>query len=195
MTHWNTMDDRQKKFDSEKLFRRKQQHGGYRICPFCGGELVEKQTDGLPRMVCARDDCDFVFYQNPIPAAGAIIVEDDRVLLVKRAHPPRVGWWCLPAGFMEWNEHPTETAVRELKEETGLDVKLKSLFDIYSGNDDPRVNALLILYLADIVGGSMQASDDALEVRYFKFDSLPDNIAFEAHVQALADYSSRYRNS
>jgi ADP-ribose pyrophosphatase YjhB (NUDIX family) len=189
------MDSSRKKFDPKELFRRKEHHGGYRVCPLCGAQLAEKQTDGRARMVCMEANCDFVFYHNPIPAAGAIIVQDDQVLLVKRAHEPRIGWWCLPAGFMEWDEHPTQTAVRELKEETGLEVELTSLFEIYSGHDDPRVNAVLILYLADVVGGSIQASDDALEVRYFRFDSLPEKIAFEAHVQALADYSSRFRKS
>ena len=64
---------------------------------------------------------------------------------------------------------------------------------MYSGKDDPRSNAILLLYLADVVGGTMRASDDALEVRFFPFDELPENIAFEAHIRALADYSQRFR--
>ena len=181
------------KFDEAALFKRKDEHSGYRYCPLCGKELLEKFTDGRPRMVCADKKCGFVFYQNPIPAAGAIVVENDSILLVKRAHPPCVGWWCIPAGFMEWHEHPEETAVREVKEETGLDLKLTGFFDVYSGNDDPRANALLILYLADRIGGEMQPADDALDVGFFPFDALPDKIAFEAHHQALADYQNRIR--
>ena len=123
------------------------------------------------------------------------MVVNDEILLVKRAHPPKVGWWCIPAGFMEWQEHPSETAVRELEEETGLRVKLTSFFEVYSGTDDPRSNAVLMLYLADVEGGELRAADDAEEVRFFPFDRLPDKIAFQAHNQALADYQRRYRQS
>jgi len=180
-------------FDDEKLMALKDRHCGYRYCPLCARELVERELDGHRRLVCSDDECGYVFYQNPAPAAGAIIVENDAILLVKRAHPPRIGWWCIPAGFMEWHEHPSETAVRELEEETGLQVELTGFFEVYSGNDDPRVNAVLLLYLARAVGGQLEASDDAMEVAYFPFDDLPDNIAFEAHRQALADYDRRYR--
>ena len=187
------MMDKHKNFDDEKLFQRKDQMCGYTFCPICRAKLKKEMLDGRHRMVCTNDECDFVFYQNPIPAAGAIIVNDDKVLLVKRAHPPKVNWWCLPAGFMEWSEHPSETAVREVEEETGLKIKLTSFFEVYSGQDDPRNNAVLMLYLADVIGGEMQASDDALEVRYFSFDNLPEKIAFISHNQALADYVARYR--
>ncbi len=180
-------------FDDAKLFARKNRHSGYTFCPLCGSGLTEAVLDGHHRLRCPSPTCDFVFYQNPVPAAGAIIVQDDSILLVKRAHPPRIGWWCIPAGFMEWNEHPSQTAVRELEEETGLKVRLTQFFEVYSGNDDPRTNALLILYLAEIVGGEMRASDDAEEVRFFSFEQLPRDIAFQAHHQALADYTARFR--
>ena len=185
--------DKHKNFDADRLFKRKDKMSGYRFCPLCAEPLELKQLDGRPRMVCSRADCDFVFYQNPVPAAGAVIVENDKILLVKRAHPPRVNWWCIPAGFMEWNEHPSQTAVREVEEETGLIIKLSSFFEVYSGNDDPRNNAVLMLYLADVIGGEMRASDDALDVRYFSFDELPEKIAFISHQQALADYTARFR--
>ncbi|MEW6050140.1 MAG: NUDIX hydrolase [Candidatus Zixiibacteriota bacterium] len=187
------MNQKHDRFDSEKLFERKKHNCGFRYCPLCSGTLVEAVIDGHHRLKCSSDTCDYVFYQNPVPAAGAIIVKDDSILLVKRAHPPRIGWWCIPAGFMEWDEHPTQTAVRELDEETGLKVRLTSFFEVYSGSDDPRANALLILYLAEVVGGEMHASDDALEVRYFPFDAIPSDIAFQAHRQALADYDARFR--
>ncbi|MFQ6008813.1 MAG: NUDIX hydrolase [Candidatus Zixiibacteriota bacterium] len=186
------MKDKHSNFDEQKLFKRKEQHCGYRYCPLCGKPLTAVYIDEHTRMTCQDETCGFVFYQNPIPAAGAIIVQNDQVLLVKRAHPPRVGWWCLPAGFLEWNEHPTQTAVREVNEETGLDIRLTSFFDVYTGYDDPRTNAVLILYLADVIGGTLRASDDALEVCYFPLDNLPDNIAFISHRQALADYRRRF---
>ncbi|MEA2030612.1 MAG: NUDIX hydrolase [candidate division Zixibacteria bacterium] len=189
------MNERNRNFDEDKLTDRKNRHCGYTFCPICSTRLEEKEVDGWSRMVCPNTECDFVFYQNPIPAAGAIIVQDDKILLVKRAAPPRVGMWCIPAGFMEWGEHPTETARRELKEETGLDIKLGPFFEVYSGTDDPRTNGVMMLYLVDaIIGGELHAADDALEARFFSFDNLPKNIAFEAHIQALKDYETRFRN-
>lgn len=187
------MSAKHERFDEQKLFARKSRHCGYTFCPLCGKVLVQAALDGHQRMHCADDACGFVFYQNPIPAAGAIIVKDDSILLVKRAHPPRVGWWCIPAGFMEWSEHPEQTAVREVREETGLDIALTSFFEVYTGVDDPRSNAVLLLYLAEIVSGTMQASDDALDVRFFRFNDLPDQIAFESHRRACADYTRRFR--
>ena len=187
------MPDKHKNFDAKKLTELKDHHCGYRFCPRCGESLKTNKIDGHHRMTCPDEKCGFVFYQNPVPAAGAIIVKDDSVLLVKRAHPPRIGWWCIPAGYMEWKEHPRETTARELAEETGLQIKITSLFDVYSGTDDPRSNAVLILYLADVVGGVMKPNDDALDVRYFPFERLPEKIAFAAHIEALDDYNHRMR--
>lgn len=187
------MNDKYDNFDAARLFKRKEQMSGYRFCPLCAADLKTEMLDGHQRLVCINNDCDFVFYHNPVPAAGVMIVEDDRILLVRRAHPPKVDWWCIPAGFMEWSEHPSETAVREVEEETGLKVRLKSFFEVYSGNDDPRNNAVLMLYLGEVIGGEMRASDDASEVRFFSFDDLPEKIAFESHHQALADYTARFR--
>ncbi len=187
------MSDKHANFDEKKLFERKEHHCGFRFCPLCGRGLEEGPRDGRLRVFCPDNECGYVFYQNPIPAAGAILVENDQILLVKRAHPPRIGWWCIPAGFMEWQEHPSETAVRELEEETGLKIKLNSFFEVYTGLDDPRSNAVLMLYLADILGGEMRAADDALDVRWWSLDAPPDKIAFESHTRALADYNRRVR--
>jgi ADP-ribose pyrophosphatase YjhB (NUDIX family) len=188
------MPDRHADFDPDKLNARKADNCGFRFCPLCGLKLAAELLDGQNRLACADESCGYVFYQNPVPAAGAILVENDSILLVKRAHPPKVGWWCIPAGFMEWGEHPTETTVRELEEETGLKIAIDSFFEVYSGTDDPRSNCILMLYLGTILGGELRAADDALEVKWFSFDALPEKIAFESHTRALADYNQRIRN-
>lgn len=165
----------------------------YRFCLRCASPLVVQIIDGHKRLVCSATECSFVFYRNPAPAAGALVVEHDRLLLVQRAHEPRVGFWCIPAGFMEWNERPEETAVREVAEETGLVIRLTELFDVYAGSDDPRTNSILILYLAEATGGNLCAADDALAVAWFSFDALPAPLAFESHQRAIDQLRLRVR--
>ena len=118
-----------------------------------------------------------------------------RVLLVRRRWEPRVGSWCLPAGFMEAGETPEQTAVRELHEETGVIAQLTGLLGVYAGFDDPRVRAVLILYTGLATGGEERAGDDATELAWFPLDALPDDLAFASHRQALAEFRERLAGS
>ena len=140
---------------------------------------------GVRRQACG--DCGFIAYRNPVPAVGVVVQRNGTVLLARRAHEPRKGAWGIPAGFMEYGEHPEATAVREALEETGLRVRVTRLFGVYAGRDDPRTRAVLILYHARVAGGRLAAGDDASEVAYFAYDRLPRPIAFRAHREALAD--------
>lgn len=158
-------------------------------CPRCATRLEPREEHHVLRPTCPA--CGFIWYKNPVPAAGVLIVDERRVLLVKRRDEPRAGWWCIPAGFMEAGETPERTALRELREETGLEARLTGLFGVYAGFDDPRVRAVLVLYTAEPTGGVLAAGDDALEVRWFALDAPPRDIAFEAHRQALADLRER----
>jgi 8-oxo-dGTP diphosphatase len=156
-----------------------------RHCVLCGTALRPIREHGVARMACPR--CGFIAYRNPVPACGVIVERGDRVLLARRAHEPRLGTWGIPAGFMEYGEHPEATAVREAREETGLRVRLTGLFGVYAGRDDPRTRAVLILYRARITGGKLAAGDDASEVAFFPLARLPRPIAFRAHREALRD--------
>jgi ADP-ribose pyrophosphatase YjhB (NUDIX family) len=88
---------------------------------------------------------------------------------------------------MEYGEHPEATAVREVLEETGLEVKLDGVFGVYAGRDDPRTRAVLILYRGRIAGGALRAGDDASDVGFFPLARLPRPLAFRAHREALRD--------
>jgi len=157
----------------------------YNFCPLCGGKLVERQLEHRTRMVCTA--CEFVHYRNPVPASGIILVEEGKVLLVKRKFDPREGMWTLPAGFVEADEDAAACAVREMKEETNLDVEIVRLFNVYSAFDDPRTAVVLVLYSARRTGGELKCGDDASDARFFGLNDLPAEIAFRAHRWALSD--------
>ena len=158
----------------------------YKYCPRCGAEMVEKKIDHKTRKVCPV--CKFVFYHNPVPAAGVVIEKDNKVLLVKRKYEPYKGDWCFPAGFMEYDESPEKCAIRETKEEINLDVELDGLFGVYSGKDDPRTHAVLVMYWAKVKGGKLKPGDDAEEVEFFAREEIPQNIAFLAHRQIIKEF-------
>jgi len=148
-----------------------------------------REEHGRPRATCPA--CGFIHYRNPVPAAGVILPGPRGVLMVKRKFEPAAGAWCLPAGFMEYGETPERCAVRELAEETGISARITRLFGVYAGLDDPRVRTVLILYMAERLGGRLKPGDDAIEARYFAASSLPTSIAFASHRRALAEYHER----
>ena len=145
-----------------------------KFCPHCAGQLAPKITDERERLVC--QECGFIFYINPKVAAGALIEVEGRVVLVRRGIEPRAGYWALPSGFAEYGETIEETAIRECREETGLEIELDNLLGVYSVNSDFYGHLILVLYSAHIVGGEMVAGDDACEVGLFAPDELPKSV-------------------
>ena len=113
----------------------------------------------------------------PLVGIGAVIIEEDRVLLVKRARPPLQDRWSIPGGVLEVGELMREAAVREAREETGLIVEPGELLGVYDRvlrDPEQRVqyHYVLIDFLCRRVGGELQAADDAAEVRWFKRKAL-----------------------
>ncbi len=155
----------------------------FRYCPHCRTELASRREGGVERPVCPS--CGFVQYLNPAPGAGVIVLRGDRVCLVKRKFEPRQGMWCLPTGFMEWDEDVRLTARREALEETGLEVRLTELFAVESGVLPPDIPVLVVFYRAEETGGTLQAGDDASEAAFFPLDDLPARVAFAAHRAVL----------
>jgi len=93
----------------------------YQFCPFCGKKLKIKKEENKKRRFCPF--CNWTYYPHVGGAVAAIIIKNKKVLLVKRKREPNKGTWMLPAGFIDFGEHPEETVKREIKEETGLKAK------------------------------------------------------------------------
>lgn len=112
------------------------------------------------------------------------------MLLVRRVFGPAKGHWSLPAGFVEYDEQPTVTAVRECREETGLEVELTGLLDVIPGGELPGEASFTVVYRGRVVGGDLRAGDDAGEVGFFPLEALPP-LAFASTRAALERWRVR----
>ena len=162
----------------------------YSFCPMCGGELEPRslKSSEPQRLVCVR--CGFVFYLDPKVAVGTIIAdEDSRIVLVRRAIDPGYGKWVFPGGYVDRGELVPVAAVREAKEEAGLDVRLDRLLNIYSY---PGRAPVIIVYAASIIGGELACDDEGLEARLFHAHEIPwDELAFRSTLEALREYLTK----
>lgn len=158
-------------------------------CPRCRAEMGTSLEGGIERPTCP--DCGFVQYLNPAPGAGVVLLRGRDVCLVQRRFEPKRGMWTFPTGFMEWDETVQQTAVREVKEETGLDVELAGLLAVESGILPPDRPVLVTFFLGREIGGRLQAADDAAAAGFFPLDDLPGPIAFATHRKVLARVRER----
>jgi ADP-ribose pyrophosphatase YjhB (NUDIX family) len=160
-----------------------------RFCPFCGGPLVSRQWEGRRRLFCPA--CQKPLYENPVPATCLVVIDAARqVLLVRRSIEPKIGFWCLPGGFLELGESPEAGALRELAEETGLKGAIDSLLGVAVVPNSLYHNVLMIGYRVEKFEGQPRPDDDADAIGWFDGNDLPP-IAFDSHLrfirQALGD--------
>jgi 8-oxo-dGTP diphosphatase len=123
--------------------------------------------------------------RHPVPTVDTIIEVPGGIVLIERRYPP-LGW-ALPGGFVEYGETVATAAVREAREETGLDVTLTQLFGVYSDpHRDPRQHSIAIVFIA-VARGVPIGADDAAAARVVTEQTLPTPIAFD-HGQILREY-------
>ncbi|WP_047153113.1 NUDIX hydrolase [Aneurinibacillus tyrosinisolvens] len=153
----------------------------YKYCPKCGGTLRLNDKQDSTRPVCT--ECGFVFYQNPAVGVAAIVMREKKILLGKRSGTYR-GQWCIPCGYVEWEEDVNDAAKREFEEETGLQIRIKRVYAVLSNFHNPEQHTVGIWFLAEEEGGSLKAQDDLEEAAFFSYGQLPE-LAFPTDKQVL----------
>jgi ADP-ribose pyrophosphatase YjhB (NUDIX family) len=141
---------------------------GHAFCPACGTRL-EPDTGPGGRPACPQ--CGFVRYEDPKVATGVVAERDGQILLVRRNHEPMLGRWSFPSGFVDAGEAVSDAAVREVREETGVEVRIDRLLGVYSRAGDTVV---FIAYAGVIVDGTPEPSDEAFEVGLFAPEAMPE---------------------
>jgi len=125
-------------------------------------------------------------YKTPKLTVDGILLNQEKILLIKRKNPPYKDNWSLPGGFVEYGEKTEDAVLREFFEETGLKTKINKLIGVYSDPDrDPRGHTISIIYLVEEKGGKLLGGDDALEAKFFNIKKLP-TLAFD-HRRIIED--------
>ena len=158
----------------------------FRFCPVCGGKLKSKHVipDEPKRLVC--QDCQFIFYLDPKLVACSIVEMREGILLVKRDIEPQKGKWVIPGGYVDRGEQVDKAAIRETKEECGIDIAIERLLGIYSY---PGKVQVVVVYVAQPLNGPPRAGQETSEIWICPPERIPwDELAFQSTVDALREY-------
>lgn len=184
-------------------------HIPIKFCSSCGGNitLLIPEGDNRDRHVC--DDCGTIHYQNPRIIAGTLPIYEDKVLLCRRAIEPRLGFWTLPAGFMENGETTQQAAERETWEEAEANIDIAGLYTLY---DLPHISQVYIFYRGTVVDGKYGVGQESLETQLFSEDEIPwaelafptigltlkryfndrKNDVFETHIETIQGFQRKF---
>lgn len=133
--------------------------------------LTVPEGDNRPRHTCP--DCGFIEYRNPLIVVGSVCTASDgRLLLCRRAIPPRIGYWTIPAGYMELEESSEDGARREAVEEANAEIAIDRLLAIY---DIPRISQVQIIYAARLTDDTVSPGPESQEVELFEWEDIPWN--------------------
>lgn len=140
-------------------------------CPKCGSRLEYQEYGERQRLTCSA--CAYILYENPVVGVAAVIMNDQGQILLGRRKGSYRGLWCIPCGYVEYDEDVCEAVVREFKEETNLDIRIKGVFSVQSNFHNPESHTVGIWFKAEVTGGALTAQADLDQVGYFALDDLP----------------------
>jgi len=163
-------------------------------CVNCGTTLEPRAVEGRDVERCA--DCGFVLWHDPKVVTLVVVENGDRQVVVgRRAIEPGYGLWCLPGGYVNDDEHPADSAVRECREEIGAEVQITGLLGVYHIRKRDAPSMVGIGYRARLLPGEVPtAGSEMLEVSTFPRDSLPA-LVFASHRQAMTDWLASWEES
>ncbi len=142
------------------------------------------EGDDRERLVCP--DCGFINYENPKIVVVSVATWEGKILMCRRAIPPRTGYWTLPAGYMELHETTAEGAAREAWEEACARIEIDALLAIYN---IPRISQVQVMYRARLTNPDIEAGPESLEVGLFGWEEIPwDDLAFPSVRWALGHF-------
>ena len=152
--------------------------GQEKFCPMCGASLEHRPSYGRERPVCP--ECEHVVFYSPKLVVVGLLVQDEKVLLVRRGMNPGKGLWGMPGGYVDLGEVLEDAVSREIWEETGLETQAQGLIALHSEEGRPQV---LAVYEMEAVGGNLHAGSEVTDVGFFSMDKLPP-LAFprDAHL-------------
>ena len=162
-----------------------------KYCCHCSAtvEFIVPEGDSLPRYVCTQ--CNIIHYQNPKMVVGCIPEWEDKILLCRRAIEPRLGWWTLPAGFMENNETLAQAAARETLEEANARVEIGDLYTVYSL---PHISQVYFLFRARLLDLDFKPGIESLDVKLMAEHEIPwEEMAFRVIHDPLKQYFKERR--
>lgn len=163
-------------------------------CKRCG-HICNKFIDGsIARFSCP--ECGFIYYQNPFPCISTLVVDElNRVLLGLRAKESIYSnKWCLPCGFIEYEETYIKAAIRETQEETGILIQPQGIINVVSNKLDNGINSIVIVILAKPVTTSITPGDDIDEASWFDINSNLPELAFDADLYIINKYKKSLEN-
>ncbi|MEJ2643151.1 MAG: NUDIX hydrolase [Desulfosarcinaceae bacterium] len=161
-------------------------------CSHCGGPLISRIPPDDDRLRCVCPACGRVHYQNPKLVVGCIPLweerasGEERILICKRAIGPRLGYWTLPAGYLENGETAAQGAARETLEETGAEVVDLAPYRMY---DIVHVHQIYFIFRARLKAPDFHPTEESAEVKLISESQIPwDEIAFPVIQKSLEDY-------
>ncbi len=170
----------------------------FRYCPRCGEQLQGTEAAADQRSAPSLEPpkcpmCGFTAYRNPLPGVVVLVEKEGKVILCKRGpNSFQPGLWCLPGGFIEYDEDFITAGIREVGEETGLAISIESILSVVTNYLAPRLHTLVIVLLGRVADGREKAGDDAVDLRWAPLSGPLPEMAFEADGHIIARYAETH---